>query len=128
MSVKICYCIKTSNIVTMTVSSCHVMYTFQSESTLYSFLNVKELLARSRREIWRLSDCNWTRTQNHLVRKQTFNHLAKLTCWVFVYELSGSGFESSCCNYDVLKNLSLYWTNMKCDCSIISIFNANIPQ
>ena len=26
-----------------------------------------------------LSDCNWTRTQNHLVRKRTLNHLAKLT-------------------------------------------------
>ena len=25
-----------------------------------------------------LSDCNWTRTQNHLVCKRTLNHLAKL--------------------------------------------------
>ena len=25
-----------------------------------------------------LSDCNWTQTQNHLVRKRTLNHLAKL--------------------------------------------------
>ena len=33
------------------VCSCHVTYTFQSESTLYSCLNVKELLARNRREI-----------------------------------------------------------------------------
>ena len=37
------------------------MYSFQSESTLYSYLNVKELLVRSRRHIWRLSDCNGTR-------------------------------------------------------------------
>ena len=29
----------------MTVCSCHVTYAFQSESTLYSCLNVKELLA-----------------------------------------------------------------------------------
>ena len=34
------------------------MYAFQSESTLYSCLNVKELLARNRREIWSLSACN----------------------------------------------------------------------
>ena len=27
-------------------------------------------------EIWSLSDYSWTRTHNHLVRKQTFNHLA----------------------------------------------------
>ena len=26
-----------------------------------------------------LSDCNWTRTHNHLVHKRTLNHLAKLT-------------------------------------------------
>ena len=25
-----------------------------------------------------LSDCDWTRIQNHLVRKRTINHLAKL--------------------------------------------------
>ena len=34
-------------------------------------LNVKELLARSRRHIWRLSDSNVIRTDNHLVRKRT---------------------------------------------------------
>ena len=60
--------------VLLTVCSCHVTYAFQSESTLYSCLNVKELLARSRREIWRWSDCNWTGTQNHLVLKRTLNH------------------------------------------------------
>ena len=80
----------------MTVCSCRVTYAFQSESTLYSCLNVKELLARSRRKIRSLSDWNWTRTQNHLVRKRTLNHLVKLTNgWVFVYELSCSGLESS---------------------------------
>ena len=49
-----------------------------------------------------LGDCNWSRTQNHLVRKRTFNHLAIRPVWpngwVFVYEVSGSGFESSCNN------------------------------
>ena len=35
---------------------------------LYSCLNIKELLVRSRREIWSLSDCNWTRTHNHLAQ------------------------------------------------------------
>ena len=60
------------------VCSYHVTYTFQIESTLYSCLNVKELLARSRREIWNLSDCNRTQTHNHLVHKRRLNHLAKL--------------------------------------------------
>ena len=35
----------------VTICSYHVMYTFQSESTLYSSLNVKELFARNKREI-----------------------------------------------------------------------------
>ena len=63
----------------VTVCSCHVTYACQSESILYSCLNAKELLARNRHEIWSLSDCNCTRTQNHLVHKRTLNHLAKLT-------------------------------------------------
>ena len=87
----------------LTVCFYHVTYAFQSESTLYSCLNVKELLARSRREIWRWSDCNWIRTHNHLVHKRTLNHLAIwpawLNGWVFVYELSGCGFESSCSHF-----------------------------
>ena len=33
------------------VCSCHVTYAFQSESTLYNCLNVKELFAQSRRKI-----------------------------------------------------------------------------
>ena len=70
--------------------SYHVTYAFQNESTLSICLNVKELLAGNRREIWSLSDCNWTRTHNHLLRKRT------LIGWVFVYELSGGGFESRC--------------------------------
>ena len=27
--------------------------------------------------LWKLTNCNWTRTQNHLVRKRTVNHLTK---------------------------------------------------
>ena len=64
----------------LTVCSCHGRYAFQSESTLYICLNVKELLPRSRCEIWSFIDCHWTRSQNDLVRKWTLNHLAKLAC------------------------------------------------
>ena len=62
----------------MNVCSSHVKYAFQSESALSSCLNVKKLPARSRREIRSLSDCNGTRTHNHLVHKRTLNHLVKL--------------------------------------------------
>ena len=51
---------------------------FQSESTLYSCLNVKELLARNKCDILSLSDSSRIRIHNHLVCKQTLNHLAKL--------------------------------------------------
>ena len=61
-----------------TICYYHVMYAFQSESTLYSCLNVKELLAQNRCDIWSLSDSNGIQTHNHLVPKQTLNHLAKL--------------------------------------------------
>ena len=75
--------------------SCHVRVS--GESILYSCLNVKELLARSRHKIWGLSDCNWTRTQKPLVGKRTLDHLPKwLSVCVLVYKLSGSGFESRC--------------------------------
>ena len=88
---------RTTNTEFLTVCSCHVTYAFQSESTLYSCLNVKELLARSRRKIWSLSECNWTRTHNHLVHKQILSDLPKLAmnfrAWIFVYELSYCGFE-----------------------------------
>ena len=60
----------------LTVCSCHVTYAFQSESTRYSCLNLKELLDWSRCKIGSLSDCNWTRTKNRLVRKRTLNHFA----------------------------------------------------
>ena len=66
----------------VTICSYHFTYAFQSESTPYSCLNIKELLARNRRDVWSLSDYNGTRTQNHLVRKRTFNHLAKLAKWL----------------------------------------------
>ena len=47
-----------------------------------------------------LSDCNWTGTHNHLVRKRILTHLAIwpvwLKGWVFVSEPCGCWFESSC--------------------------------
>ena len=55
---------------------------YQSESTLYICLNVKELLCQNNREKWRVSDSNWTRTHSSIVRKRTLNHLAKLAKWL----------------------------------------------
>ena len=76
-----------SDILMLAVCSYHVTYAFQSESTLYSCVNVTDILARSRREIWSLSEWNWTWTHNHIVHKRTLNHLAKpasLAKWLSV--------------------------------------------
>ena len=45
-------------------------------------LNVNELLARSRPHIWSLNDSNVIRDHNHLIRKRTLIHLAKLAKWL----------------------------------------------
>ena len=66
----------------MTVCYCHVMYVFQSESTLCSGLNVKEHLAWNRHDIWSLSDSNGIWTHNHLVHKWKLNHSAKFAKWL----------------------------------------------
>ena len=84
----------------------HVTYAFQSESTLYSCLNVKELLARSRREISSVSDCNWTRNHNHLVNKKTLNHLV-------------SGFRQKTAHFTLLH---IYPEVAVCRCSLKQIF------
>ena len=59
----------------------HFTNRFQSESRLHSGLNVKEVLAWNRRNIWSLSDSNRTLIHNLLACKRPFNHLAKLVKW-----------------------------------------------
>ena len=66
----------------LTVCPCHITCAFQSESKFDIFLNVKELLGANKRDIWSLSDCNGSRTHNHLVFKWTLKHLAKMTIWL----------------------------------------------
>ena len=89
----------------LAVYSYRVMYTFRSESTLCSCLNVNELLAQNRYGIWSLSGCNRTQIHNHLVCKRKLNHLAKLVWlngWVFIYELSVCGFKCCCSHLNFL--------------------------
>ena len=59
----------------------HATYVLQSKSTLYSFVNVKKVLAWNRHDIWSLSGSNGIRTHNHLVRKQTLSHLLSARLW-----------------------------------------------
>ena len=52
-------------------------------NTIYSCLNVKELLVQNSRDIWSLTDSNGIQTHNHLVHKWTLNRLAKLAFFFF---------------------------------------------
>ena len=67
--VQVIYC--RQRMIYLTVRFYQATYAFQSESKLYSCLNIKDLLAWNRRDIWNLSDCNGTLTHNHLVCKRT---------------------------------------------------------
>ena len=106
----------------LTVCYYYVTYLFQGESTLYSCLNFKEPLSRNRYDIWSLNGSSGNRTYNHLNRKWTPNHLAKLPSldkwlsvrlrtrhtyrrWNGVVCLRGSncGFESRCCHLNFWK-------------------------
>ena len=79
--------------------SCHIHRL--SESTICNYLNVKELLAQNRRDIWNLNDWNETQNHNHFFCKRSLKPLNKLLldladCKVFVYELNDCGFKSCC--------------------------------
>ena len=67
--------------VILAVCSYHVTCAFQRESIFYGCMNVKELLARNRRDIWSLNDWNGTPTRNHLVCELTLNHFAEKVKW-----------------------------------------------
>ena len=61
----------------------------------------------------KLSDCNGIRTLNHLVRKWTLNHLAKLAMVVCSFT-SGCGFESRCSHLSqiltyIRSNIQMSW-------------------
>ena len=82
----------------------HVTNAFQSESTHYSCLNVKELSAPSRQEIssfkWLQLDSN-PHPLSSETNTQPFSQPSQIRLgwpngWEFVSELSGCGFESSC--------------------------------
>ena len=67
------------------------------KSAIGGFINSADLDEQVATLATNLSDCNWTWTCNHLVRKRTLNHLFSQTDpfgWVFVYELVVVGSSS----------------------------------
>ena len=58
-------------------------YTFictKQKMTIFKHYLPKDCFGNIQTRPW--IDCNWTRTQNHLVLKRTLDHLAKLAKWL----------------------------------------------
>ena len=105
------------------------VFSFASK-TLHSFSSARKILRETRNSFkkwplnsWRISsetivevknvtkdcyfcDCNWTRTQNHLVLKRTLNHLAKLVLAKIISNLKIDGL------FFLLRILILFWIKM----------------
>ena len=62
----------------LSVSCIIIMSRTRFRVNLVALINIKELFARNRRDIYSLRDSSRIQTHNHLVRKRTLNHLAKL--------------------------------------------------
>ena len=67
----------------MSVCSYHVTYAFQSESTLHSCLNVKELLAHSETRTWHDKNIQSNAPYRKVLTTQ-LNYLASLAKWLSV--------------------------------------------
>ena len=72
----------------------HDTYSFQSENTLYSSLNVKECRPQNRHIIWSLSEY---RTDKQSQRKLIIWPVWQ-NGWVFVNKLNDCGLEYRCCH------------------------------
>ena len=55
-------------------------------------------------KIWSLSNCSWTQTHNHLVNKQTPNHVAKLVKW-FSFVVSTYLYGTFACMFFIMSCL-----------------------
>ena len=91
--------------------SCHVRFRVNPHSIIC--LNVKEILAQSRRHIWSLNESNEIRTHNHLVHKRTLNCLAQLASndWAVLWVLISTVHLTLCCyhvTYEFLSESTLY--------------------
>ena len=91
----------------LNVRSYHVTHVSQSESTLFIWLNVKELLAQDNYDILSLNHCNGIRIRNHLLSKQILNDLATLAKrWNFVV----GTYLYGACSYHVVYTLPCEFT------------------
>ena len=95
------------------------IFSFQSEYTLFSSLNVKEGLPRNRRNIWSLSEY---RTDKYSQRKSIIWPVWQ-NGWVFVYELNDCGFEYRCCHILCLNALATLQNARRASCQPVLMGN-----
>ena len=107
-----------------TACYCHVTYAFQSESTLYTVFawmsrNSSPVSSKDFLDIQDNIECGFTlkrvrdmtKTYSQMHRTDKYSQHSStiwpvwLNGWVFVHEVSGCGFESSCSQYEfILEN------------------------
>ena len=69
---------------TAVVAQVLFLYHFFTVNDCYDFHAFKGICDSPDCSTHILSDCSWTRIHNHLVHKETLNHLAKLAKWLSV--------------------------------------------
>ena len=89
-------------------------FRMNSHSIFAWMLRNSSLVTLKRHHIWSLSDCNKTQTHNHVVRKWTLKHLAKLTKWfswiVTTYPYGAFDYMFLSCHVHVPEWIhTLYW-------------------
>ena len=99
------YIIKLKEFAKMSLISLSDAFT---ESAVWGCLSVKELLAWSRCNIWRLTDSNKTRTHSHLVGKGTLNHLVVNSLIVNSFAKFRSSRPDVFCKKGVLRNFEKF--------------------
>ena len=102
-----------------TICYYHVRYEFQSESTRYNLLEYQRTPCLKQAYLtFKLQQRDSNPQPNHLVCKQTLNHLAKLWLngWMLANKLSSCGFESRCCDL----------RNSECGCILFILWLTSI--
>ena len=96
---------------------------YQKNVSRERFLDFDQLKKNSENYML-IRDCNWIRTQNHLVRKRTLDHLAKLAKWLscvqstYLYGAFGCMFLS--CRVRVSEWIHTLWLPPECQGSLCS--------
>ena len=95
----------------------HVTYEFQSESTLYSLPECQETPCWNQASYLKFK---W--------QQRDSNPQVWLNGWVFVYKLSGCGFESHCCHLNMFTKSHIHSSSHALNCSSCRLSNFTLNR